>query len=72
MFPFLPEGTNLALKKLVTSSSQWGRKGGPGGLTDGEIPKTGKWDYLTCLCTRKDNGPWVRNDSSFWVRKDGY
>lgn len=56
------KGTNLALKKPVTSSSQWGRKGGPGGLTDGEIPKTGKWDYLTCLCTRKDNGPWVQVD----------
>ena len=53
-------GTNLALHKPVTSSSQWGWKGGPPTLTDGQVPPHKKWDYNKCLCTRKDrDGPWV-------------
>lgn len=56
-------GRNLALHKPVTSSSQWGSRGGPSTLTDGQVPPHKKWDYNKCLCSRKDSdGPWVRVD----------
>ena len=61
--PLAAGGTNLALHKPVKSSSQWGSRGGPGTLTDGQVPPNKKWDYNKCLCTRKDrDGPWVSGD----------
>ena len=61
--PLVAGGTNLALHKPVKSSSQWGSRGGPNTLTDGQVPPNKKWDYNKCLCTRKDSdGPWVSGE----------